>query len=203
MGCVPKALITRDGEPLILRQVRILVEAGILDIVVVLGYYAMQISEVLEKARWSGKDTPTSHAHLKWTINPAPDEDPASSLRCGLKTLSKAHDPVLVLLGDQPLLEAADIAVMAAAWRTREEDAELLLPEHEGALGHPVVFSAAVREAVLAGAGVREWRETHAAQVQKMATGHDRTTCDVDTPEDIRSLQQRTGVSLQLPTIKR
>lgn len=198
MGGLAKPLITRDGEPLLLRQIRVLVEAGIDHVAVVLGYYAMRISEVLEKARWSGADTAASRAHLKWTINPAPDEDPASSLRCGLQILPQRHIPIVVVLGDQPLLESADIAVMLAAWRARAAQTQLLLPVHQSIPGHPVIFDGMVRDAVLAGASVRTWRAAHPEQVQTLAAPHERYTRDLDTPQDLQALAA-TGVRLQLP----
>lgn len=199
MGRVPKSLIARDGEALLLRQVRLLTEAGIGTIAVVLGYYAMRISSVLEKARWSRADSAVAHAHLKVTINPDPDQGPASSLRCGLKALPPGLQTVLVVLGDQPLLETEDVSDVLAAWRDRPQAVELVVPRHGDRLGHPVVFGAAVRDAVLGGAGVRGWREKHVQNVQFLAAAHERYTVDLDTPDDVLAAGREYGIQLVLP----
>ena len=49
MGCRPKSLLTRDGEPLLLRQIRLLRQCGADAIVVVLGHHAelVRVSQVV------------------------------------------------------------------------------------------------------------------------------------------------------------
>lgn len=200
MGGLPKPLITRDGEPLLLRQIRLLAEAGVRDIVVVLGYYAMQVSGVLEKTRWSSADSPIARTALKWTINPRPDEGTASSLRCGLKRLPPERTDCLVVLGDQPLLEAGDITQLLSTWAARQAGTQLLLPVHDGAPGHPLIFGSPLRVAVLAGQSVPQWRKAHADQVQVLPLDHARCHTDMDTPEDLLRLQEQWGVRLQLPS---
>ncbi|TAN09152.1 MAG: nucleotidyltransferase family protein [Burkholderiaceae bacterium] len=202
MGSVPKSLIARDGEALLLRQIRLLTEAGIHTIAVVLGYYAMRLTAVLEKARWSQTDSPVARAHLKVVINPDPDEGPASSLRCGLKALPPELSAILVVLGDQPLLEGQDFAAVLAAWRGRAKEIELAVPRRGDRLGHPIVFGPAVRAAVLAGQGVRGWREQHPEGVRFVDATHDRFTVDLDTPDDVRAACVTYGANLVLPEIK-
>ncbi|HPU21133.1 MAG TPA: NTP transferase domain-containing protein, partial [Alicycliphilus sp.] len=51
MGHVPKSLLLRGGEPLLLRHVRLLVQAGAAHIVVVLGHHAEALQAVLAQAR--------------------------------------------------------------------------------------------------------------------------------------------------------
>ena len=202
MGRVPKSLITRDGEALLLRQIRLLTEAGIQTIAVVLGYYAMRLSAVLEKARWSRTDSPVAHAHLKVAINPDPDAGPASSLRCGLKALPPGLSAVMVVLGDQPLLEGGDFAAVLAAWRGRASAVELVVPRRGDRLGHPIAFGPLVRAAVLAGQGVRGWREQHPGSVRFIDADHDRYTVDLDTPDDVQTARTTYGVDLVLPAAK-
>lgn len=199
MGRVPKALIERDGEALLLRQIRLLTEAGISTIAVVLGYYAMRLTVVLEKARWAKSETPVARAHLKTVINPDPEQGPASSLRCGLKTLPPGVSDVVVLLGDQPLLEVQDVAAMMDAWRERGPGIELVVPRRGDRLGHPIVFGAAVRAAVRDGQGVRAWREGHPQNVHFVAATHERFTVDLDTPEDVQAASKAHGIRLELP----
>ena len=243
MGHYPKSLLQREGEPLLLRQARLLRQAGIAHTVVVLGHHAERLMPVLQQARalpaanhaWTrpppleegwdrsqiergadgsgrwlpslpsptggrGKTAPETHPPgLYWTVNPTPDAGPGSSLRRGLSALPPDLAAVMVMLGDQPLLEAEDVAAVLAAWRARAAHIDLVLPEHEGQPGHPLVFGPAMREAVLrqtGGAGVRDWRRAHPNRVQALPSAHARYTTDIDTPPDIERLHKQTGVAL-------
>jgi hypothetical protein len=84
--------------------------------------------------------------------NSAPDGDPAGSLLVALRQLS-AHPkhPVMVPLADQPLLAASDIGQACNAFMQRAKGIELVLPSVEGRLGHPVVMSGRVAQALTAG----------------------------------------------------
>lgn len=203
MGNVPKSLLQRGGEPLLLRQVRLLSEAGIDTIVVVLGHHAGRLASALEHARIS---TPPARgtAHLRWTVNPTPDVGTGSSLRCGLTVGGMTVSTWLVVLGDQPLLEAADVRTVLQAWASRTAGIELVLPQHVNRLGHPIAFGPAVRDAVLGahgGQGVREWRHAHPERVLALPVPHARCTTDVDTPADIARLHEESGVKLTWPQI--
>lgn len=196
-GHQPKSLLQRDGEPLIARQLRLLAEAGIERVVVVLGHHAACIAPVLAALR-----TRPEHAALAWVCNPSPDDGPGSSLRCGLAALPADLDGVLVLLGDQPLLEARDIRAVLTAWARRAPGIELVVPTHAGQPGHPLVFGAQARQAVQsasAAAGLRDWRRAHPRQVQPLAVDHVRCTTDIDTRADVARLAAQHGVLLTWP----
>jgi len=196
-GYRPKSLLQRDGEALIARQLRLLAEAGVPRVVVVLGHHAGRITALLQ-----GCKTQTPGEALTWTINPAPDDGPGSSLRCGLAQLPDELDGVLVLLGDQPLLEARDLRAVLRAWADRAPGIELVVPVHRGEPGHPLVFGRQARQAALAaqgGAGLREWRCAHPDRVQQLVVDHARCTTDIDTEADLARLASEHGVRLSWP----
>lgn len=197
MGHRPKALLQRDGEPLLARQIRLLDEAGITQAVVVLGHHAEQLAPVLAHAAAA-----RPRLRLASVRNPQPDDGPGSSLRAGLGALPPGLDGVMVLLADQPLLQADDVRAVLTAWRQRPASAALLLPTHQGQPGHPLIFGPAVRAAVSqaqGGAGVREWRRAHPAQVHSLPLAHDRCTRDLDTPQDVSRLASQHGIALRWP----
>ena len=197
IGDRPKSLLQRDGETLISRQLRLLAQAGVRQTVVVLGHHAERIQPVLEQLQ-----ARPEHVGLRWTLNPAPDEGPGSSLRCGLGALANGLAGVLVLLGDQPLLQAQDLRAVLDAWAARAPGVELVLPVHAGQPGHPLVFGPLARRAVLAasgGAGLREWRRAHPQQVQALAVDHVRCTTDIDTEFDLARIATEHGVRLAWP----
>lgn len=201
MGNVPKSLLRRDGEPLLLRQVRLLAEAGAGIVIVVLGHHADRVGTVLERAR-STATPPIDARRLLWTTNPAPDDGTGSSLRCGLAALPADLSAWLIALGDQPLLEATDVRAILQAWMQRPAGTDLVVPQHADRLGHPIVFARPVRDAVMAargGQGVREWRRAHPDRVLALPVAHARYTTDMDTPADLARLREEHRVQLDWP----
>lgn len=203
MGGMPKSLLQRDGEPLLLRQIRLSAAAGVDAIVVVLGHHAARLTAVLEQSQSSL--TPRAQAEgVRWVTNPAPDAGTGSSLRCGLAALPDDLSTWLVMLGDQPLLEIDDVREVLQAWVDRPAGIELVLPRHADRLGHPIAFGAAVRQAVMdaeGGRGVREWRRAHPDRVRTLSVSHPRCTSDLDTPADIDRLRTEYGVALTWPPV--
>lgn len=201
MGGAPKPLLRRDGEPLLLRQVRVAATAGAAGVVVVLGYYADQLSTVLDRSLASAQDR-YAETRVNRVVNPAPDDGTGSSLRCGLTALPDDLSAYLVMLGDQPLLEAEDVQAVLAAWQARPPGVQLVLPQHANRLGHPVVFGSELyREVAHArdGFGVREWRHAHPERIWFLQASHARFTTDVDTPADLDRLRDEFGVQLDWP----
>lgn len=201
IGAIPKSLLRRDGEPLLLRQIRIAAAAGATSIIVVLGHHAERVIAALDRSLAS---TPDRHAgvHVDRVVNPAPDRGTGSSLRCGLAALPGDLSTYLVMLGDQPLLEAEDVQAVLAAWRARAAGIQLVVPWHAGRLGHPVCFGPDVYHEVMharGGDGVREWRRAHPEHVSILAASHARYTTDVDTPADLERLRDEFGIRVARP----
>lgn len=190
MGGRPKALLLRDGETLLQRQLRLLRQAGVGPVALVLGHHAARIHDALGTAL---------EPWLHLARNPDPDTGPGSSLRCGLAALPGSLDAIVVTLADQPLLEDGDTQQVLQAWRQRRPGIGLIVPRYGGQPGHPIVFGPALRQAVMAlppGQGVREWRQAHPQQVQVLPVEHPRFTTDVDAPADLQRLEQVHGVRL-------
>lgn len=190
LGGRPKALLELGGVPLVLRQLIALSGAGIDDLVVVLGHHAASIVPVIESF-------PVTLVH-----NPRPDEGQVSSLRLGLASVNPAADAVLVALADQPLIDVEDITEVIGAFKRRPEGTSVVVPRVAGDPGNPVIFSAQVREQILAGdasIGCRQWRHAHPEAVSHFDTDNRRFTVDIDTPADLASFERRTGHALRWP----
>lgn len=201
MGNVPKSLLLRDGEPLLLRQIRLVREAGAGTVVVVVGHHAERLAKVLDAFRLTSGPQ-TDPPYLRRVANPDPDRGTASSLCCGLAALPADLATWLVLLGDQPLLEAVDVRAVLDAWNARAAGIDLVVPQHAGQPGHPVAFGREVRDAVVhayGAQGVREWRRAHPQAVALLPVAHARCTTDVDTMSDVERLRAASGVDLALP----
>ena len=123
MGYRPKALLQRDGQPLVARQIGLLAQCSVRRIMVVLGHHAARIAPVLATTA-----TALPGVDLIWVVNPTPDEGTGASLRCALAALPADLTGVMVLLADQPLLQVDDVACVLAAWRARPADIDLIVP---------------------------------------------------------------------------
>jgi molybdenum cofactor cytidylyltransferase len=96
----PKQLLTRDGEALVHRAVRLAIESGASQTFVVIGAHAEAVIDAV-------RDLPC-HAieNARWA------EGLSSSLRCVASRLVAAGSCVLVLGCDQPAVDAAHLRVL-------------------------------------------------------------------------------------------
>jgi len=190
LGNKPKSLLELGGVPLIRRQLIALSGAGVDEVVVVLGHHAELIDPVVQTFP------------VTVVRNPNPDDGQVSSQRIGLEALTGKLDAVIVALADQPLLNSQDITALIAAYKKRPEGASVVFPQVNGERGNPVMFSAEVREQILAGAaniGCRQWQAAHADAVAPFVTDNRRYKVDIDTLEDIARFERETGHALRWP----
>ena len=190
LGRRPKSLLELDGVPLIRRALAALAAAGVDEIVVVTGHHAEQVEPALQGLA------------VGCVRNPAPDAGQTSSQRLGLASLGGELDAVLVALADQPLLDAQDIRDLIQAWTQRPAGIDVVHPQVNGQRGNPVIFSAAVRADVLAGAadfGARQWQGVHPERVHPFVTSNRHYRTDIDTPEDLESFVRESGLVLRWP----
>jgi CTP:molybdopterin cytidylyltransferase MocA len=189
MGRVPKCLIHLDHQPIILRQIDAFKLAGINDITVVTGFYHEQIETVLSVE-------PTLHI----VRNIAPEQGQQSSVRLGLARMRDDPDVVLIALADQPLINEQDLQELVCAYLSRPVSTEIIYPVVDGQRGNPVLMSAAsVKEFLRNEAEVtcRKFIDTHESRVYKYSTQNDHFVADLDTQDDLKTLAERTGLSVK------
>lgn len=186
----PKALLELAGVPLIRRQLIALSGAGVDDVVVVLGHHHTAIEPLV-------RDFPVTIVR-----NENPDAGHVSSLRVGLAELGANIDAVVVALADQPLIGTADVQDLIGAYKKRPSGTDVVQPWVDDQPGNPVIFGATVRDGILAGdtrVGCRQWQASHPEKVHRWLSTNTRYRTDVDTPEDIERLAERTGHRLRWP----
>jgi CTP:molybdopterin cytidylyltransferase MocA len=161
----PKALVELEGEPLVSRALRALVDGGAAPVVVVLGAEADRVRAVLPAGAWAVE---------------APDwaDGMSASLRAGLAALERTEaDAAVVHLVDLPGVTAAAVARLAAVARRDV----LARAAYGGRPGHPVLL------------GRAHWARVQAAAVGDAgARGYLAAPDDVDTLEQLAAFP-RTG----------
>lgn len=211
MGGRPKCLLQRDGQTLLQRLLERLEAAGIDETVLVLGHHADAVQKAL--------DTPV-HAHasrrmnVHHVLNPQPADGQNSSLHLGL---AKAHslkpDWLMVALADQPLLEKQDLQDLVAAVKHAPLGTQMLQPQvakpgESAQPGNPVMLSNVVMADLLQNGqslgttdlsklpGGKEWRQRNPAQFHPWLTPNLHYRIDMDTPDDLATLQAQYGIQL-------
>lgn len=111
------------------------------------------------------------------------------SLACGIAATKDASG-WLVALGDMPEVKSATVQAVRDALRA---GASIVIPCHEGRRGHPVGFSVEHRAALLELAGDEGARRvvgSNSDLVLELAVDDPGVLADVDTPEDLRRMEQ-------------
>jgi CTP:molybdopterin cytidylyltransferase MocA len=189
MGGRPKPLIERDGVPLVRRVVLALLDAGVGEVVVVVGHRSAEVS-------WVVNDLP-----VPVVVNDDYAAGHVRSLRRGLAAMPEAVTAVLVALADQPLLEAADVSAVIDA-HARRGPARAVVPRVQQRRGHPVMLDASACAEILrgnAGYGAREWLDEHPDEVAWFDSDNLHYVEDVDFPEDLERIGQRHGCAMRWP----
>ena len=185
----PKCLVQVNGQPLLQRLVTALQVLQPAQTVVVLGHHAERVARCC------------AHLPVHTVRHADPAVDQVASLRLGLGALDTAP-VVLVALADQPLIDGADLLDLARAWCLRPAGTQVLQPQVQGQPGNPVILDAAVCQAILAGPdalGCKQWQAQHPAQVYRWPSDNTHFIMDIDTQQDLHTLQTRTGWTVDVP----
>lgn len=176
-----KLLLDVGGKPMIRATVDNLLAAGPVETVVVTGHAAPEVEAAL------------AGLPVRRVRNPAYAEGQRTSVIAGFGALVAPADAVMVVLGDQPLVRAADFAALAAAFAALDGPS-ILVPHYRGRRGNPVVFGARHIPAIAAGevaVGSGRLIETHGDDVARVEFASDVYVVDCDTAEDYRALAAR------------
>ncbi|MEY3219264.1 MAG: hypothetical protein RIT27_621 [Pseudomonadota bacterium] len=170
-----KLLFSIENEPLVRRTARCLLDAGIAELNVVVGHQAAQISEILA-------DLP-----LRCLFNPRYHDGRPHSLHVGWENVPADTDGVLICPADLPFLEIADVRTVIDAFIQIPANA-LIIPHFNQQRGHPIIISAAHRQAILnylPRGGCRAFIADHPQFVHRLELNSPNIIADLDTPPDI------------------
>lgn len=181
MGPRDKLLEEVAGAPLLVRIVRLALETGVQTCVV------LPPDRPLRKAALAGLP-----AYL--VIAEKARDGMAESLKAGLAHVPEGAD-VLLLLADLPEIHGEDLAAMIAAHRANPGRI-LRATSEDGVAGHPVIFPARFRPALMAlsgDQGARDILRAESAGTIAVPLPGQRAVTDLDTPEDWAAWRARNG----------
>ena len=171
-----KALLPWLGTTLIQYQVRALLEAGVSQVVAVLGYHAETLRPLVEAFPRS-----TSVLNLRYRTGKS------SSVRAGLRQVDPQAEGILVLAVDQPRSPEAIRRVVVAHWQL---GFVVTYPAYRGRGGHPIVFSRALLPELMrireSRQGLREVVDRHRAEVSRIEADDAEVLLDLNQPEEYK-----------------
>ena len=185
-GYKPKCLQRFCGQTILSHLIQSTQAAGVEPILLVLGHYA---DEILA----SVADLSDS---ISACLNTDPDRGQASSFRLGLESVSNRAERVLVMLSDQPLLEATHLRALLEIHDRVAREKDCVQPDNSAWPGNPVVFSGQAVAEILnepAPYSGKDWQRDHPDRLLKWQTQELAYFADVDTPEDLRLLLARAS----------
>ena len=185
LGGRAKGAIEIEGEPLILRGLRVLSNAGVDEVVVVTGHYQSEISPLLAQA-----DSLFNGSCLVEVTQPMGDHSQSDSLRLGVASLSQEVDAVMVLPVDMPALTRQDLISLIGAYKHADAAIEFVGPMVGARPGNPVLFSRRVALKIARGEGdfgSGAWRHQRPEWLLEWQTDNLHYVADIDTPEDLDS----------------
>lgn len=173
MGCCKQLLPLGEGT-VIGRCLETLIKGAFGEVVVVV---PEERSAVAEAAR---------AYPVRMVVNPEPDGDMASSVRCGRDALPAEFSGVIVSLCDYPLVSAATVA------RLIEEHVDspgsIIIPCHGGRRGHPLLFPRATLNELTDGLILRDLVQLIPKRIRCLDVDDPGVLIDMDTPEDYQRI---------------
>jgi molybdenum cofactor cytidylyltransferase len=178
-----KLLEEIGGRPVIARVAEIALASAARPVLVVTGFEAQRIAEALRGLELICVHNPDFAAGL------------STSLRAGLAALPADCDGALVLLGDMPFVEAADLAALIAAFAANGPSS-ICAPVRHGRIGNPVLWGRAYFPEMMrlsGDAGAKLLLEVHRKCVTEVEAGSDGIFADVDKAADFARLNPPAG----------
>jgi len=138
MGAINKLLVKVDGETMVKRSVKPIVEAKLESVVVVTGFESQKIQSCLNEY------------DLRFVFNEHFMEGMGTSLAVGVESISAIEpDGLLISLGDLPYLRKESVLAVIERFCNLGGE-KITIPVHKGSPGHPIVFPFRYAEELIA-----------------------------------------------------
>jgi len=168
-----KPLLPLGNSRVIERAVRCFLRAGIDDIIVVVGHRSGELIPVV------------TGLGARIVVNPDYPRGMYSSVRSGVREMSRDSEAFFLLPGDHPLVRPETLARLLEVYR--ETDKRIVYPCFEGRRGHPPLITAAIRQQIVdcePTGGLRMLLEDYQSEALDLRVEDGGVLVDMDTPGD-------------------
>ena len=178
----PKPLLSWHGVTLVQYQIAGLLDAGVAEVVVVLGHRHRAVTPYVQGPS------------VRYVVNPDYRQGKTTSITAGLRAIDPAAKGILLLAVDQPRPSEIISAVMEAH---AESGALITSPRFDGRGGHPLVFSHLLKgeleDISEERQGVREVLRAHGSEVNEVEIDDPIGRLDLNSPEEYEAARTRYG----------
>lgn len=175
MGAL-KPLLPFGNKTVIETCIEYLRDAGIENVIAVLGHRADEIRNVI-------KNTPIA-------INPDPNSEMGASIAAGIREIPDDAKCVVIALVDHPAIPSTVVTKLIAEWQS---GARIVIPTWQERGGHPVLMDLSFRDQLLnldQTGGLRGLFKKHESVVSRLPVDSPFVDRDMDTWDDYLALYQ-------------
>ena len=180
MGDQNKLCLPIGAQTLIERVVEVVAASLADEVLVVLGHEASRIRDLLARCG------------VGFVENKSYRQGMTTSIQAGVRGSRSDTAGYMIVLADQPLLETSELNQLILAFRRSGAGrASIILPEHRGGRGNPVIFSAHYRDELLAHPemeGCRALVARHEQDVVRVEMETDHVLRDMDRYADYQEI---------------
>lgn len=172
-----KPLLKYGPRTVLERSVRLFQEAGVEDVVVVVGYRRDDLIPLLRQ--WNAR----------WAVNERFDDGMFSSIRTGIRALEQRKKAFFLLPVDVPLVRSTTIPDLMEVFE--RSSPQVAYPCFLGKRGHPPLIAAALCEGILAwhgNGGLRSFLNTERLRSVEVEVADEHVVLNANTPEHYRAL---------------
>jgi CTP:molybdopterin cytidylyltransferase MocA len=174
----PKALLPYQGRSFLEHLLDVTTHAKIGVRRVVLGAHADLIADAVPLAA------------DEVVINTEWEKGQLSSIQAGMRSLPAGTDGMILCLIDHPLISAGLIDELSGRFYAEQAARPpIVLPVYQGKRGHPVIFSSAVYDELLAapfGQGARSVVWAHAGEIAEVITAEQGCVLNLNDPQTVK-----------------
>lgn len=181
-----KLLMPLQGKPLVRRALESLLASAVDQITVVLGHQAEETAQAIKPVISCNPDRVTT------VLNQDFAQGMSTSIRAGLKDLSRECQAVMIALADEPFVEPQVIDVLITAYRERKGD--IVVPTFQGRMGHPALFDRKYfpeLSALKGDVGARSVVQAHKQELASLEVNQPGILLDVDDIETYQRLVEK------------
>lgn len=182
----PKQLLPLGDKTLVEHALDNLLASRVDEVIVVTGNQAETIAKKVGKRP------------VKVVLNPDYRLGMSTSLKTGLASIDKDAEAVMVVLADQPFIDAALINRLIDEFTCRNKG--IVVPVFKGKRGHPIIFATKYRDELLqlrGDAGAKVLLQSHPDDVLEVAVASGHIHVDIDDMDSYelqkKKLKKRTN----------
>ena len=161
-----------QGIPLIKLSVKNILASSINELIIVLGHQKEIIEKLIDK-----------NEKIKFVFNKDFKSGMSTSIKTGIKNLSKETDSFFICLGDMPLINKDIFNMLIKS----KNDKEIIVPTYKNEQGNPILFSISMKKKIMAikgDVGAKKILELNKDKILNIETNDQSIAKNFNTPDN-------------------